>query len=148
MNRKIKIGPLELSRTDITERGDLYMRRWVAEIPALGGVRLHKIVRPDADRNLHDHPFDFVSIVLWGHYAERVAGLPGERVRRTGSIRYFRAEHLHRITWGSFFDRYDPRHDGPPCWTLCISGPRRRVWGFHTAGGWVDYRTYLKEHRP
>lgn len=143
---KLRIGPLELSRTDLTHDGVLYMRRWVAEIPMLGGIRLHRIAGPDPDRHLHDHPFDFVSLVLWGWYDETYDdNEPCEidavfsRRRRWLALNRFRAEHLHQIT------QVAPGG----CWTLVLSGRRRRPWGFNTAVGWIlwsDY--YLKEHKP
>jgi hypothetical protein len=35
-----------------------------------GGVKLHHILRSDDDRDLHDHPWSFLSIVLKGGYWE------------------------------------------------------------------------------
>lgn len=35
-----------------------------------GGVKLHHILRSDDDRDLHDHPWSFLSIVLKGGYFE------------------------------------------------------------------------------
>jgi hypothetical protein len=34
------------------------------------GIYLHHILRSDLDRCLHDHPFCFWSLVLWGRYTE------------------------------------------------------------------------------
>ena len=46
--------------------GTLYLRRWSLRIPFTGGWRLmlHKIARPDSARDLHDHPWWFVSLIL------------------------------------------------------------------------------------
>src|SRR5690606_23076235 len=33
-------------------------------------VRLHLIMRPDHDRDLHNHPFEYRTFVLSGYYAE------------------------------------------------------------------------------
>lgn len=141
----IRIGPLELARTDLTHNGALYMRRWVAQIARLGSIRLHYIARPDPARHLHDHPWDFVSFVLRGWYEEVYEGrIHGSRIaeftrrRRWLNAQRFRATHAHQITAVA----------PGGCWTLVLAGPLRRVWGFETAAGWIDFRTYLKDHEP
>jgi hypothetical protein len=49
-----------------------YMHRWIFKHP-WGTVRLHHILRSDDDRHLHDHPFNFVSLLLTGGYTEVTA---------------------------------------------------------------------------
>lgn len=48
-----------------------YLLRWYV-IPRNRGlnVYLHKFLRDDDDRALHDHPWWFVSVMLWGQYVE------------------------------------------------------------------------------
>ena len=143
----MKIGPLELSDTSLTHHGVLYMRRWVAEVPWLGGVRLHYIAGPDPSPDPHDHPFDFVSFVLRGEYTEETPGggiqpftdaeiqYPAVwKRRRWLSLAYRPAEAQHKVLMVS----------PGGCWTLVLSGRRRRTWGYVTARGWVDFRTYLE----
>jgi hypothetical protein len=115
-----------------------YMRRWILQTP-LGTLRLHHIMRPDDARDFHDHPWSFVSLVVWGWYIEERPGWPvlGElrpviRRRRIGGLAHRRATDLHAIT-----------HVAPGgCWTAVISGPRVRRWGFQTPSGWVYWRDY------
>lgn len=59
-----------LGRSDIYFGGSLYMRRWRFISTPWFGVRLHHIVRSDNDRELHDHPFTFLSFILAGGYFE------------------------------------------------------------------------------
>lgn len=59
-----------LGRSDIHINDNVYMRRWRFLRRKNWGVRVHHILRPDADRELHDHPFDFTSIILSGGYWE------------------------------------------------------------------------------
>lgn len=140
-------GPFAFSRSDLSTDGDLYMRRWVLTLPTGRQARLHWIVRPDAGHCLHDHPFDFWSLVLRGWYVEQFddsAYAPSEidavftRKHCWLSLRRFPAEHLHQISEVS----------PGGCWTLVFTGPIRRLWGFQTARGWVDFRTYLRGHTP
>lgn len=119
-----------LGRSDIYFHGDLYMRRWRVGPQGGIGIRLHHIVRSDIDRELHDHPFTFVSIILAGGYTEhRVDGSTTHYP--PGSVLFRRAETLHRLT----LDR--------PAWTLVIRGPLRRVWGFATDHGWVPWTEFV-----
>lgn len=131
--------------------GAPYMRRFIFRLPfKLGTVRLHQILRSDDDRHLHDHPFDFVSILLTGSYAETTptpcdcdAESRGyhyrcdfeisptrRRIWPRFSIVRKRAEDLHRLTLSR------------PLWTLVFAGPKRRDWGFATELGWVHNGKY------
>lgn len=58
------------------DEGELYLRRWfiwphkpkdLAMVPRL---YLHKFYTGDSDRHLHDHPWPFRSLILWGGYTE------------------------------------------------------------------------------
>ena len=118
-----------LGRSDIYLGASLYMRRWRLGFQRWPGFRLHHIVRSDADRELHDHPFSFVSIILRGGYWEHLAD--GTRTwHGPGSILFRSAEVLHRLEL--------PR----PAWTFVFRGPIRRPWGFMTAFGWVPWQRF------
>jgi len=101
--------------------GDYMHRYWLApyswSLPF--SIRIHHIKRPDADPFLHDHPWNWRTIVLRGWYIEEdVFGMT--RVRRRGDTRGATAETLHRISQVS--------HGG--VWTLFIMGRKRNKWGF------------------
>lgn len=118
---------------DIEERGSrrLYLRRyylWPSRWFRLG-LKLHRIERPDRERDLHDHPWAFLSIVLRGGYIEE---LPGRRYRWVRLVNLKRARDAHRIV----------HLMRVPTWTLVITFGRCREWGFHTAAGWVAWRDY------
>lgn len=132
------------SRFDIRDEatGELYLRRWrIVQTPWFA-VYLHKIATPDKDRDLHDHPWPFVSLVLRGGYDELLwTGREdahehrGPHMERRGwlSIGFRRATDAHRIV----------RLHHAPTWTLVFTGRRRRSWGFYTERGFVDWREYL-----
>lgn len=102
--------------------GKLYLRRYFLT-PRRWPLRLflHRIYLPDPDRDLHDHPWDFRTIVLKGGYQEMVRK---DGVEYTTTWwrwrRGFRpAEHTHRIL--SVL---------PNTWTLLLVRRARRTWGF------------------
>ena len=113
-----------------------YMKRWyvIPRNPWLN-VYLHKFLRDDDDRAVHDHPWWFLSLVLWGRYWEwdHVNAEWPAYTRGFGSIAFRRAEHRHIITLP----------DGP-CWTLVITGPKKRVWGFWCPKGFVPWTEFTK----
>lgn len=136
---------------DIMKNGLIYLRRYfIAEIRRLFAIFLHNIRHEDDDRDPHDHPRSFVTIVLWGGYTDESWHVPGgghcgdrggvlqpfpcasEDKLRVGSIRFRKAEHVHRV-----------RDVLPNTWTLTIWGPYRRDWGFWTPQGWEHWREYL-----
>lgn len=123
-----------MGRSDVYFGASLYMRRWRLGPKTWPGLRVHHIVRGDADRELHDHPFTFVSLILWGGYWEHL--LDGSRTwHGPGSVLVRSAEVLHRLEL--------PR----PSWTFVIRGPIRRRWGFLTADGWIPWEKHAARRR-
>jgi hypothetical protein len=125
-----------------------YLRRWflIPRNPFLN-VYLHHFLRSDDDRALHDHPWHFLSMVLKGRYIEHREGRPETvRIERTaGSIAFRKAGTLHRVELdtevlvGSCWTMY--RYEAP-CWTLVITGPKLRDWGFKCPRGWVPWQYF------
>lgn len=101
-------------------------------------VYLHKFSGSDDGRALHDHPWWSVSVLLKGSLWE-VTPQPGHkhfnqfhRIRRF-IPRFRRPTALHRIV--------KPARP-EPAWTLFITGPRRREWGFQCPDGWRHYKDF------
>lgn len=138
----------------ITNPKGVYLRRWFItrwtsdahplKPKRLPNVMLHNMQQSDDDRALHDHPWDNISIVLWGGYIEHaferlpIEGIELPRViqkrRRFGSVIYRKAELAHRLEliprW-----KYMNSPAVRPCWTIFITWRKRREWGF-----WYDIR--------
>lgn len=109
-----------------------YMHRWILRTP-WGTLRVHHILRADADPDPHDHPFDFTSLILLGGYVEafRDAGRDVISYFRAGAVIRRKAFDAHRLV-----------HVLPDTWTLVITGPKCKPWGYHTSKGWVPWRRY------
>jgi hypothetical protein len=138
-----------VKRFDVRGEDDtVYLTLWT--LASLFGYRLtvHKMHRPDADTCCHDHPWGFVSLVLWGGYVEEVEREhPGiregnwrgdymvreRRWNRPGTLLLRPATWCHRIA-------SLPRGT---CWTLLIRAPERREWGFWTRFGWMHWRAFV-----
>lgn len=115
-----------------------YLLRWFV-IPRnpVFNIYLHRFLRSDEDRALHDHPWASVSWILQGAYTEHEVLYGGVKTRDwliEGDIK-FRAS-------GKFAHRVELT-DGE-CWTLFVTGPRYRNWGFHCEkAGWVPWQKFV-----
>lgn len=119
----------------IGDQNDPQTLRWCL-VPRNGwfNVYLHKWLRSDQDESLHDHPYFNVSVLLEGHYLEEVAaGRRAWRVRRAWRpvVRLPSTPHAVRL------------QNGTVVWSLFITGPRVREWGFHCPKGWTHFKEYL-----
>lgn len=120
-----------------------YLLRWflIPPNPVLN-IFLHLFLRSDDDRALHDHPWANCSVLLRGEYTEhRIehGGIHTRAHRRAGDW-HFRASGkiAHRIELTS-----------GPCWTLFITGPRYRDWGFHCpVQGWIHADRFTAADDP
>ena len=108
----------------------------IAKVPAYlvhdmkrGGLRFHHRVASDPN-DMHDHPWDFASLILHGCYLEHTP--QGEHLHRATTVVVHAAEDVHRLEL--------PEGD---VWTYVHTGPVRRRWGFWTDSGWVHCRDYL-----
>lgn len=128
---------LKLRRDD----GRIYLRRIGFEHPRIGGVFIHRMSAPDPGLDLHNHPWRFWSVILWGGYVERRRETARSRsslqIRGLLSLRAMRLRENHRIVSllrGS-------------SWSLVIHGPHVRSWGFFTPDGFVDWQDYDQSRR-
>lgn len=136
-----------------------YILRWyVLPRNRALNVYLHLILRSDDDRALHDHPWHWLSWILRGGYIEHTvedlsraslrghgadhvtAAYPSAGDTRAQVARYFSAGAI-RAHRGSFAHRLEVPAGGS-AWTLFITGPRFRPWGFHCPQGWVHWRDF------
>ena len=81
-------------------------------------ILLHRLWSPNWHPQAHDHPWSFVTLILRGGYLERVPG--GQNVWRGPlTFLYRSAEFAHNVAT-----------DGAVCWSLVVTGPKRRQWQF------------------
>lgn len=128
----------------IGKPGSAYMLRWYV-IPRnrLFNIYLHHILRSDDDRALHDHPWWNASIILNGGYREIMpmvspsAGHPVPptivRWRGAGTAAIRGPRNAHRLEVDA----------GETCWSLFITGPNVRPWGFWCPQGWKHWPKFV-----
>lgn len=139
-------------------------------------LKVHHFMPNRDDRDVHDHPWPFLTVVLWGSYddlvpcpgstCERASGVPGlPRTRVPFVMRHPGGYWTACTTCGGtglvIGDRMragvarwrGPDHahrtrTGPSgAWTLVITGNRLdRPWGFFPAGTKVRWDEYIELH--
>jgi hypothetical protein len=116
-----------------------YLSRWFL-IPRnrVFNVYLHAFESSDDDRALHDHPWLFnASFLLMGEYVEHTiaaGGIHHQRALKTGQFLMRFGASPHRIEIKTCV-----------VWTLFITGPVVRHWGFHCPRGWVPWREFTTD---
>lgn len=120
-----------------------YLLRWylIPRNPVFN-IYVHLFLRSDDDRALHDHPWVNCSILLLGEYVEHQiaqGGINIKTLRKAGDW-YIRpsGKIAHRVELNN-----------GPCWTLFITGPKYRQWGFHCpVQGWVHWKRFTATDDP
>lgn len=118
------------------------LRWWILPRNRFFNLYLHRVLRSDDDRALHDHPWVNLSYIVEGRYNEVTASkvFPGayvRTVREAGTFKFRNATAQHRLEL----------IDGNACTTLFFTGPRLRQWGFQCPNGWVHWRDFTR-HKP
>lgn len=133
--------------------------------PKIFGVRLviHCFHRSDNDRHYHDHPWNFISLILKGSYIEHfpsgqdffgkpaplLAGVDLQLVHRRWSIikrpktwKHWVELPLKHINSEWLRTQIDEFQYFEECWTLVLLYGERRDWGFWTEKGWIKHDKY------
>lgn len=132
---------------------DPYLLRWYV-IPRNKwfNVYVHKFCRSDDDRALHDHPWWWVSVILKQGYYEHTE--KSVAWRKPGSVVVRGAEVAHRVelniesdptrrnVYNPFTQKITVYTREVPAWTLFITGPKVRNWGFHCPKGWQPWEKF------
>ena len=108
--------------------GPGYIDRWflVPRMSRGNNVFLHRMMRSDDDRAMHDHPWDNTSIIIAGGFVEitpegSFKREPGDRIERKATDR-------HRL-------EIEPGYQSI---SLFLTGPKVREWGF-----WCDNERFV-----
>ena len=135
------------------QTGQTYLKRLrIIQTPWFS-IYLHWIYLPDRDRDPHDHPWNFTSIILRGGYTERVwPQVDGKRYtpqtatgdRYTDVRIIWRRFSVHRM---STDNAHMIQTLKPKTLTLIVTGRRSRVWGFWTEDGFVPFDKYIEENK-
>lgn len=113
--------------------GDDYLCRWYV-IPRNPwfNIYLHKFTGSDIDTALHDHPWWSCSFLLKGEAIEHTRDSSHMLPRFIPVFRSARFAHRIELVKG-------------PVWTLFVTGPRIREWGFYCPKGWKHWTKFTNQ---
>lgn len=167
-------GDRSIYLSRIMERTGLFRFMWFITVctavclafKLLGyNCKLHTFFRGDMDRELHDHPWPFWTLVICGGYHEEIPpeqfreGMNWKREdespfypvqnayghqfawREVGDLDYRPAKWRHRVVLGTQEDSSKP----VPCVTLVFTKTKEREWGFWTREGWIPWFRFVRE---
>lgn len=142
-----------------------YLQRWFL-IPRnrFFNIYLHKFLRSDQDGALHDHMYFNLSILTENDYVEHTilyGGVHKRVLRRAGTLSGIKVRSpwaAHRVELQKVLTKFNGDRDGGPItlenmeaemreiptWSLFITGPRIKSWGFHCPSGWIDQKQFLQ----
>lgn len=129
-----------------------YLRRhWLLSRNVFFNVYVHEFLRSDDDRAHHDHPWAFnASWMLDGQYLEHTITAGGALVkthRQAGDFKFRLGKAPHRVEL--YRDPYAELNHEFPCWTVFITGPRVREWGFYCMErGWIHWKRFTAAGDP
>jgi hypothetical protein len=118
------------------------LRWWLIARNKVANAYLHCFKRSDDDRAHHGHPWLFnFTLVLRGSYTQHrilAGGVVERRIMKAGDWTFRWGASPHRIEL----------HDGD-CWTLFLTGPVVREWGFHCPDrGWIHWKKFTAPGQP
>ena len=117
----------------ISKDGVLHFRRWQVLGTPWFTINLHGIYHEDEERDLHNHPFDFISIVLFGSYTEKLnSGKTNER--KIFNIAKRKSDVFHKIE----------KLHSKKIFTLNLMWNRKKEWGYLVDGKLIEHDLYRK----
>ncbi len=113
-----------------SKTGEVHFRRCEILKTRWGSIWLHAIYKADKDKHLHNHPWDFRSVVLKGSYIEETES--GMITQYPGKVNKRNGEDFHKIK----------KLLSPVVWTLFIVSKTKREWGYKVDGNFIDHIKY------
>lgn len=125
------IRKIFLNKEIKSKYGELHFQRWTIMSLPWFSIYLHFIYKADEDAHLHNHPWNYLSFVVYGTFIEQTENnhleciLPGKIIIRKAKV-------YHKIT-----DLFTNK-----IITLFITGKRFNEWGYEVNGKFVGHKEY------
>lgn len=104
-------------------------------------IALHRWLRSDGDRALHDHSAGNVSILLTGTYREHFS----HSWQPAGHVAHLKSR--LRLPFIPYYRRADQPHRvelvNGPVWSIWIRFKPWRDWGFYCPKGWTHWKDFI-----
>ena len=118
-----------------SKSGKIHFRRWEILKTQWFSIWIHGIYAADEDKHLHNHPWDFKSLVLKGSYIEETEN--GVILQSPGKLNSRNGCEYHKIK----------ELKTPSVYTLFIATPLKREWGYNVDGEFIQHENYRQLKR-
>lgn len=138
---------LFLTKEIKSQVGELHFRRYRLFSTPWVRLYLHKICKEDQDLHMHDHPWNFYSLILKGSYYERYRLGPHYSItmnefRTPGTIVKHDRSDIHQLEY----------LENSPVWTLVLAYGQYSNWGYRIKNPqdnnrfttWINHKSYRK----
>lgn len=119
----------KLVREIKSKQEELHFRRWKLFTLFNLNFYIHKIYLPDRDEHLHNHPWDYFSLVLKGDFIEQ--NEHGLKTMNIGKFVFRNGRKYHKIF-----------ATGGVVTTLFITTKRKYNWGYLVDGKFIGNKKY------
>jgi len=110
-----------------SRQGVLHFKRWLLLKTPWFDVYLHHILQGDQDADPHNHPWEFVGVLLRGSYDD------GRGIKRP-----LRPFHMPRTAY------HQVKLLSKDVWSVLFVGKDRGPWGYLTPTGHIDHEEYRR----
>ena len=120
--------------------GVLHFRRWQILKTSWFSIYFHGIYRKDDDKHLHDHPWNYISIILKGSFFEVYQHEGGEQtIKCLNAISFIKrkATTFHKIY----------TLNTPAVYTLFITGKEHKEWGYLVNDKFIQHSEYREKKK-
>jgi hypothetical protein len=139
------LGLLRIERHEIGRSGQPYLTRWVLLGTRFGEGRklfLHYFHQSDYAGALHDHPWPFVSLLIWpGYFEHEGSYVQPPMIYHGGATRVWHRP-LSILVRPALWRHRVEILPGRGCWTLVATGRKARSWGFWCPSGYRPWREH------
>jgi len=119
-----------------SQQGELHFQRYAIIETHKWALYIHRIYKEDKDEHLHSHPWNFMSVILWGAYIEQYAPEYNRmRVKCEGSFSKADRNYFHKIV--------DILRG--PVTTLFFTWGTHQPWHYWVKGEKVESTEYRKQ---
>lgn len=117
-----------------SKTGELHFLRYRLFSSPWFRIYIHKICLSDYDLHCHNHPWNFISLILKGIYKQKIISLyEYYKICFPFNIFRLKRDEFHHLTLLN-----------GPVWTIVFAYGQYHEWGYLTESGFCDHKTYRK----
>ena len=119
-----------------SQQGRLHFQRFTIIGTRWFALNVHRIHDHDRDPDLHNHPWNFIGVVLWGSYINQ---------KEDGKLEFKSTFSISRMNRNQYHKIHSVIYG--PVTTLNLMYGKRTDWGYLLNGAHIDagaYRNHLK----